>query len=188
MCGWFVKQNQLCLLLTSSSTSRMAASLGPSPGSTPPEGTIHLPGCRQLETNNTYQEQTCTQQSNRAQARPAMCNWTTCQKPLSPVRFWSRYSQLFSRIRLHRTFWHCFAGSSSFFWLKIGWIHFMVSSEKTGNLVAMTRLLMNLSRAARFVINTVVLWDTREAWRLTKHSLLSQPLFRLVTQRSLQRA
>lgn len=46
------------LLLTSSTTSRIAASLESSPGSTPPEGTTHRPGCRQLETSNTCKEQT----------------------------------------------------------------------------------------------------------------------------------
>ena len=63
MCGDFVKQIQARLLLTSSSTSRMAASIDSSPGSIPPEGTIHRPGCRQLETNSTYKEQICTEQS-----------------------------------------------------------------------------------------------------------------------------
>lgn len=48
------------LLLTSSTTSRIAACFESSPGSTPPEGTTHLPGCRQLETNSTYEEQTQT--------------------------------------------------------------------------------------------------------------------------------
>lgn len=68
MCGEFVslKQIQARLLLTSSSTSRMAASIDSSPGSTPPEGTIHRPGCRQLETNSTYKQQTCTKQSSTA--------------------------------------------------------------------------------------------------------------------------
>ena len=44
---------QESLWLTSSHTSRTAATLGSSSGSIPPPGTIHLSGCRLLLTNNT---------------------------------------------------------------------------------------------------------------------------------------
>lgn len=72
------------LLLTSSTTSRIAASFESSPGSTPPEGTTQRPGCRQLETSSTYNEQTHSYQPIRGHAskRVAM-SAAMCERQMS---------------------------------------------------------------------------------------------------------
>ena len=77
------------LVLTSSTTSRIAASLESSPGSTPPEGTTHLPGWRQLETKRTYKEQIYTTilippSKNTSMChdgvRPTSCSWSVLKQ------------------------------------------------------------------------------------------------------------
>lgn len=117
-----IRKQCMRLLLTSSTTSRIAASFVSSPGSTPPEGTTQRPGCRQLETSSTYNEQTYTYQSCRRPfenvASACHVRRTNVTKPLFPARFWSKCIPPALCIHLYLSFWYCLSGSLSFSWVQ----------------------------------------------------------------------
>ena len=109
------------LSLTSSTTSRTAASFGSSPGSTPPDGTTHRPGCRELEISRTYNEQTSALQClawRPVETCVLPCGRTKCVEPLFPDQFWSRHILLSSCIHPHLSFWYYFRGFLSFSWVQ----------------------------------------------------------------------
>ena len=115
---WQKRYKFVCLSLTSSTTSRTAASFESSPGSTPPEGTTHRPGCRQLETSSTYNEQqTLISRTVRHSKTCRPCAKENVPKPLSPGLFWNKYSPPVSCTHLHLSFWHCLNGSLSSSWV-----------------------------------------------------------------------